>query len=45
VMDNDLNTPEAVLMLRKAAQLALEGHDVTLGSEVLRLTNVLGLCA
>jgi L-cysteine:1D-myo-inositol 2-amino-2-deoxy-alpha-D-glucopyranoside ligase len=45
VMDNDLNTPEAVLMLRKAAQGALEGHDVVLGSEVLRLANVLGLCA
>jgi len=45
VMDNDLNTPEAILMLRKAAQLALAEHDGKLGSEVLRLTNVLGLCA
>jgi len=45
VMDNDLNTPEAILMTRKAAQTALETHDVKLGSEVLRLTNVLGLCA
>lgn len=45
VMDNDLNTPEAVLMLRKAAQTALEEHDVKLGSWVLRLTKVLGLCA
>ena len=45
VMDNDLNTPEAVLMLRKSAQLALEGHDNKLGSEVLRLARVLGLCA
>ncbi len=45
VMDNDLNTPEAVLMLRKSAQLALEGHDSTLGSEVLRLARILGLCA
>ncbi len=45
VMDNDLNTPEAILMLRKAAQTALDEHDIKLGSEVLRLTNVLGLCA
>jgi len=44
-MDNDLNTPEAILMLRKAAQTALDEHDIKLGSEVLRLTNVLGLCA
>ena len=45
VMDNDLNTPEAIHMLRKSALLALEGQDVTLGSEVLRLVGVLGLCA
>ncbi len=45
VMDNDLNTPEAVNMLRKAAQTALEEHNTLLGSEVLRLTKVLGLCA
>ncbi|GAC1403795.1 MAG: cysteine--tRNA ligase [Ktedonobacteraceae bacterium] len=45
VMDNDLNTPEAVNMLRKAAQVALEEHNTLLGSEVLRLTKVLGLCA
>lgn len=42
-MDNDLNTPEAVLLLRKAAKNALEARDVTLGSEVLRLSRVLGL--
>ncbi len=45
VMDDDLNTPEAVRMLRKAAQTALADNDVMLGSEVLRLTTVLGLCA
>ncbi|GAC1391565.1 MAG: cysteine--tRNA ligase [Ktedonobacteraceae bacterium] len=44
VMDNDLNTPEAIHMVRRAAQTALEEHDVKLGSEVLRLTQVLGLC-
>ncbi len=44
VMDNDLNTPEAILMLRKGAQNALEGQDVKLGGEVLRLARVLGLC-
>ncbi len=45
VMDDDLNTPEAVRMLRKAAQIALVANNVTLGSEVLRLTTVLGLYA
>ncbi len=45
VMDNDLNTPEAIHMTRKAAQTALETHDVKLGSEVLRLTTILGLRA
>jgi cysteinyl-tRNA synthetase len=44
-MDNDLNTPEAVLLLKHAAQEALEQKDSALGSEVLRLTNVLGLRA
>jgi len=45
VMDNDLNTPEAIHMLRKAAQTALATHNTTLGSTVLHLTGVLGLRA
>ena len=44
-MDTDLNTPEAVLLLRHAAQDALKNKDANLGSEVLRLTQVLGLRA
>lgn len=45
VMDNDLNTPEAIHMLRKAAQTALATRNTTLGSTVLHLTGVLGLRA
>jgi L-cysteine:1D-myo-inositol 2-amino-2-deoxy-alpha-D-glucopyranoside ligase len=45
VMDNDLNTPEAALLLKHAAQEALEQKNSALGSEVLRLSNVLGLRA
>ncbi len=44
-MDADLNTPEAVLLLRHAAKDALKNLDINLGSEVLRLTQVLGLRA
>lgn len=42
-MEADLNTPEAVLLLRHAAKDALKAQDHNLGSEVLRLTQVLGL--
>ncbi len=44
-MDTDLNTPEAVLLLRHAAKDALKDKNSHLGSEVLRLTQVLGLRA
>ncbi|GLV58306.1 cysteine--tRNA ligase [Dictyobacter sp. S3.2.2.5] len=44
-MESDLNTPEAILLLRHAAQDALQGRDRQLGSEVLRLAGVLGLTA
>ncbi len=44
-MEADLNTPEAVLLLRHAAKDALKAQDHNLGSEVLRLTQVLGLRA
>jgi L-cysteine:1D-myo-inositol 2-amino-2-deoxy-alpha-D-glucopyranoside ligase len=44
-MDADLNTPEAVLLLRHAAKDALKNSDSNLGSEVLRLAQVLGVRA
>lgn len=42
-MDNDLNTPEALLLLRQAAEKSLMDKDICTGAEVLRLTKVLGL--
>src|SRR5260370_8152741 len=42
-MDNDLNTPQALLLLRQAAETVVANHDTNTGAEVLRLTNVLGL--
>ena len=42
-MDNDLNTTEAVLLLRHAAQEALEKHDTNIGAEAVHLAHILGL--
>ncbi len=42
-MENDLNTPEALLLLRQAAETVIANHDVNTGAEILRLTKVLGL--
>ena len=42
-MDNDLNTPEAILLLRQAAEAVVVNHDVKTGAEILRLARVLGL--
>ena len=42
-MDNDLNTPEAILLLKHNAREALETKNQNTGSEVLRLATVLGL--
>ena len=42
-MDNDLNTPEALLLLRQAAEAALANGDSNCGFEVLKLAKVLGL--
>ncbi len=42
-MDNDLNTDEAVLLLRHAAQNALESHNLDTGAEAVRLARILGL--
>ncbi|MEO8952987.1 MAG: cysteine--tRNA ligase, partial [Ktedonobacteraceae bacterium] len=41
-MDNDLNTPQAFLLLRQAAETALAHNDTNTGVEILRLTKVLG---
>ncbi len=43
-MDNDLNTPAALLLLRQAAEKVLASHDQNTGAEILRLAAVLGLC-
>jgi cysteinyl-tRNA synthetase len=42
-MDNDLNTPEALILLQQAAESTLANRDLNTGAEVLRLTGVLGL--
>jgi len=42
-MDNDLNTPQAVLLLRQAAETVVANHDLNTASEILKLTRVLGL--
>lgn len=42
-MDDDLDTPTALLLLREAAEKVVATRDVSLGAEVLKLTGVLGL--
>lgn len=42
-MDDDLDSPTALLLLREAAEKVATTHDRNTGSEVLRLTGVLGL--
>ena len=42
-MDNDLNTPEALLLLRQAAEASIANRDGNMAAEVVRLTKVLGL--
>jgi len=42
-MDNDLNTPQAIFLLRQAAETVVVNHNVNTGAEVLRLASVLGL--
>ncbi len=42
-MDNDLNTPQALLLLRQEAETVVVNHDVKAGAEILRLAGVLGL--
>jgi L-cysteine:1D-myo-inositol 2-amino-2-deoxy-alpha-D-glucopyranoside ligase len=43
-MDDDLDTPTAILLLREGAEKVAITHDVNTGTEVLRLAHVLGLC-
>lgn len=43
-MDDDIDTPNALCLVREAAETALAQHDTNVGTEVLRLTTVLGLC-
>jgi cysteinyl-tRNA synthetase len=42
-MDNDLNTPEALLLLRQAAEAVAANSDRNTGIEILQLISVLGL--
>jgi L-cysteine:1D-myo-inositol 2-amino-2-deoxy-alpha-D-glucopyranoside ligase len=42
-MENDLNTPQALLLLRQAAEMVVVNNDVNTGAEILRLVQVLGL--
>jgi L-cysteine:1D-myo-inositol 2-amino-2-deoxy-alpha-D-glucopyranoside ligase len=42
-MENDLNTPQALLLLRQAAEIVVVNHNVKTGAEILRLVRVLGL--
>ncbi len=42
-MENDLNTPQALLLLRLAAETVIVNDNVHTGAEILRLAQVLGL--
>ncbi len=42
-MDSDLNTPQALLLLRQAAETVMVNDNVNTGAEILRLARVLGL--
>jgi len=42
-MENDLNTPQALLLLRQAAETVILNDNANTGVEILRLARVLGL--
>ena len=42
-MENDLNTPQALLLLRQAAETVIVNGNADTGAEILRLAGVLGL--
>jgi cysteinyl-tRNA synthetase len=43
-MDDDLDTPQAVALLKEAAEKVVKDSNLQTSSEILRLTDVLGLC-
>jgi L-cysteine:1D-myo-inositol 2-amino-2-deoxy-alpha-D-glucopyranoside ligase len=43
-LNDDLDTPEALLLLKEAAETVAANHDLNTGAEILRLTTMLGLC-
>jgi cysteinyl-tRNA synthetase len=42
-MKNDLNTPEALLLLHRAAETMFANQDMNTGAEIIRLARILGL--
>lgn len=44
VIENDLDTPGAIQLLKQAAETVSANHDAATGAEILRLTGVLGFC-
>ncbi len=42
-MESDLNTPEALILLKQAAEDVIANHNRNTGAEILRLAGVLGL--
>lgn len=42
-MENDLNTPQALMLLYETAEVVIANHDRNSGAELLRLIRVLGL--
>ena len=42
-MDNDLNTPQALFLLRQAAETVNANHDTNTAAEIVKLARVLGL--
>ena len=42
-METDLNTPQALFLLRQAAEAVVANHDLNTGAEIVRLVRVLGL--
>jgi cysteinyl-tRNA synthetase len=42
-MENDLNTPAALLLLKEAVEQVIAGGERSTGAELLRLAGVLGL--
>jgi L-cysteine:1D-myo-inositol 2-amino-2-deoxy-alpha-D-glucopyranoside ligase len=43
-LNDDLDTPEALRLLKQAAETVLANHDLNTGAEILHLTTMLGLC-